>query len=123
MIEVNRLTQRHVDQPKNLPRELEQIKIFSTLTGHGIGTIDFVECVLKISNKEYQKILDNSDDYAKFKLGNLLKYKEIEIFPEHIEKLKDTMAESKLKNLFLSLKEGYFVLKEKNEKSPFSYRQ
>ncbi len=113
MIEVSRLTKRHVDKPNKLPRKLEQIKIFSTLTGHGIGTIDFVECVLKVSDEEFKKILDNSEDYAKFKLGNLLKYKEIEIFPEHIEKLKDTMAESKLKTLFLSLKEGYFVLRLK----------
>ncbi|WP_024787790.1 MULTISPECIES: formate hydrogenlyase maturation HycH family protein [unclassified Lebetimonas] len=113
MIEVNRLTKRHVDKPKKMPRELEQIKIFSTLTGHGVGTIDFVECVMKLEDEEFNNILENSKDYAKFKLGNLLKYREIEIFPEHIEKLKDSMAECELKNLFLSLKEGYFVLRLK----------
>jgi len=114
MIEVCKLTKRHVDQNCSLSKNLERIKVFSLYTGHGVGTIDFVECVMTMDDLEYEEIVNNSKDYAKFKLNNLIKYSEIEIFPEHIEKLKDSMANCDLKDLFLSLKEGYFVLRKKN---------
>ncbi len=112
MIEIYRLTKRHIDSGCKLPKELEQIKVFSLCTGHGIGTIDFVECVMKIDDEVYENILKSSGEYAKFKLGNLFKYFEIEVFPEHIKKLKDELPDSSLKKLFLSLKEGYLVIKK-----------
>jgi len=112
MIEICKLTKRHIDHPEKLPKELAQIKIFSTLTGHGVGTIDFVETIDTLNEKEYENIIQNSKDYAKFKLSNLLKYFEIEIFPEHAEKLIPEIPECKLKEHLLNLKEGYLVLRK-----------
>lgn len=113
MIEICKLTKRHVDHPEKLPKELAQIKIFSTLTGHGVGTIDFVETIDTISEKEYKTITEKSGDYAKFKLSNLIKYFEIEIFPEHAQKLIPDMPDCKLKDYLTDLKEGYLVLRKK----------
>jgi hypothetical protein len=113
MIEICRLTKRQVDpSSKKLPTELEQVKVFSMTVGHGIGTVDFVECVGKIEEDEYDKILQSSGKYAQFKLGNLSKYFEIEVFPEHASKLYDEMPDCSLKEQFLSLKEGYIVIRK-----------
>ena len=115
MIEILRLTKRHLDEC-NLPAKYEQIKTFCLCTGHGVGTIDFVEKIDEMEDEEYYDILENAGDYAKFKLGNLTKYFEIEIFPEHAKKLINELPECKLKNDISDLKEGYIILKMKNEK-------
>lgn len=113
MIQVYKLTKRHLDGAKTTGSPvLDQVKIFSTCIGHGVGTIDFSEKVLEIPNEEYDTIIQNGDEYVKFKMGNLTKYFEIEIFPEHALKLSPNMIECPLKNLFLSLNEGYLVLRK-----------
>jgi len=112
MIEVCRLTKRRVDPGKKLPKELEQVKLFYTSIGHGIGTVDFVEKVMNIEDEEYLDIVNRSGKYTKFKLGNLTKYFEIEIYKEHVERLKKDMVKSKLKDLLCSLKDGYFVIRK-----------
>ena len=48
MIDVYKLTKRHLDGAKSGDAKLDQIKIFSTCIGHGVGTIDFSEKVLEI---------------------------------------------------------------------------
>jgi len=112
MIEVCRLTQRQMDPSTNtLPRELEQVKVFSLSVGHGIGTIDYVECVGKIEEEDYDHMLTKCGEYAQFKLGNLSKYFEIEVFPEHAQKLYQSMPECFLKELFSTLREGYVVIR------------
>jgi len=113
MIEICQLTKRRVDPGTPLPHHLEQLKLFCSSVGHGIGKIDFVEKVAEISEEEYLRIVNQSGEYTKFKLGNLTKYFEIEIFKEHVEKLKDDMIDCELKNRLMSLKEGFFVIRKK----------
>lgn len=112
MIEVYQLKKRHLDGAKSCDAQLEQIKIFSTCIGHGVGTIDFSEKVLEIDNEAYESIVAQGGEYLKFKLGNLSKYFEIEIFPEHAQKLLPEMIESPLKEILSSLNEGYLVLRK-----------
>ncbi len=112
MIEICRLTKRRVDPDKKLPRDLEQVKLFYTSIGHGVGTVDFVEKVMDIEDEDYFNIIENSGEYTQFKLGNLSKYFEIEVYKEHVQKLKQDMGESELKDLLCSLKEGYFVIRK-----------
>ena len=113
MIEICRLKQRLVNPADNkLPNQLEQIKVFSMSVGHGIGTVDFVECIVKIDEDEYLKLLESCGEYANFKLGNLSKYFEIEVFPEHASQLVVEMPECKLKEHFLDLKEGFIVIRK-----------
>ena len=115
MIEICRLTKRQIDpgSKKKLPPQLEQIKVFSLAVGHGIGDVDFVECIGEIEDDIYEKMLESCGEYASFKLGNLCKYFEIDVFPEHAQKLVDEMPDCFLKEQFLSLKEGYIVLRKK----------
>ncbi|AFL69244.1 formate hydrogenlyase maturation HycH family protein [Sulfurospirillum barnesii] len=112
MIEVYQLMKRHLDGAKSGDAMLDQIKIFSTCIGHGVGTIDFSEKVLEINEAEYEEILQHGGEYLKFKLGNLSKYFEIEVFPEHAHKLLPEMIECPLKEIFVNLKEGYLVLRK-----------
>ena len=81
MIQVFKLTKRHMDENEKLPKELKEIKVFSTCVGHGVGTIDFSEKVLEIGDEEFERIIESSGEYVKFKIGNLSKYFEIEISP------------------------------------------
>lgn len=112
MIKVYKLLKRHIDDAKSDSSELNQIKIFSTCIGHGVGTIDFNEKILEIEDSQYEQILENGNEYLKFKIGNLSKYSEIEIYPEHVTQLLETMIESPLKEILKDLKEGYLVLQK-----------
>lgn len=114
MIEVCRLTKRHVDPAKKekIPQQLEQVKIFSLVTGHGVGTVDFVEKVSEIDEEDYDAMVKKCGDYARFKLGNLSRYFEVEIFPEHVARLLPQMPECPLRDQFMNLKEGYIILRK-----------
>lgn len=112
MVEVYKLTKRHLDGKKTEPMKASQIKIFSTCIGHGVGTIDFSEKILEISDDEYEKILNSPNEYIKIKIGNLSRYFEIEIFPQHAKKLIKNMIECKFKEILLNLNEGYLVLRK-----------
>ena len=113
MIEICKLKKRLVNpEDIKLPNQLEQIKVFSMAVGHGIGTVDFVECIDKIEEDEYLEMVASCGEYANFKLGNLSKYFEIEIFPEHASKLVAQMPDCELKNHFLDLKEGFIVIRK-----------
>ncbi len=114
MIEIFKLTKRHIDKDKGekLPRELEDIKVFSTFIGHGIGTIDYSEKIASFSEEEYEQILQKSNEYVRFKIGNLSKYFEVEIFPEHCQKLLNGLCECKLKEILKDFKHGYLVLRK-----------
>lgn len=113
MIQICRLTKRQVEPSKNkLPPELEQVKVFSMAVGHGIGTIDFIEKIAEMDEDEYMSEVAKCGPYAQFKLGNLKRYFEIEIFPEHLEKLNSEMPESDLKTILFSLKEGYWIIRK-----------
>ena len=112
MIEICRLKKRQIDPSKELPKNLEQIKVFAMATGHGIGTVDYVECIAKIEESEYLNMVDSCGEYAKFKLGNLTKYFEIEVFPEHAQQLHAEMPDCFLKEQFMDLREGYIVIRK-----------
>ena len=102
MVEVYKLTKRHLDGAKSGDSKVDQIKIFS----------DFSEKVLEIEESEYQRMVENGDDYLRFKIGNLSKYFEIEIFPEHAAKLLPYMVECPFKEILKGLNEGYLVLRK-----------
>jgi len=112
VIEVYKLTQKHLDGAKSGNVKLDQIKIFSTCIGHGIGTIDFSEKVLEIAEDEFEQILQDGGEYLKFKIGHLNKYFEIEIFPEHAIKLLPEIKECPFKEILKELKAGYLVLRK-----------
>ncbi|MDD2382889.1 MAG: formate hydrogenlyase maturation HycH family protein [Sulfurospirillaceae bacterium] len=112
MVEVYKLTKRHLDGAKSGDAKLDQIKIFSTCIGHGVGTIDFSEKILEIANDEFQQILQDGDEYLRFKIGNLNKYFEIEIFPEHAVKLIPHMMECPFREVLRGLSQGYLVLRK-----------
>ncbi|AXX91992.1 hypothetical protein CPU12_00135 [Malaciobacter molluscorum LMG 25693] len=113
MIEICKLTKRRVEPTsKELPHKYEQVKVFSMSVGHGVGTVDFMECIEKIKEEDYKNIVEQCEDYAQFKLGNLTKYFEVEIFPEHAEKLIPQMPDCSLKDIFSSLKEGFIVIRK-----------
>ncbi|MBP3223872.1 MAG: hypothetical protein J6M14_01045 [Campylobacter sp.] len=112
MIEVWKLTKRHVDEPDNAPK-FKNITIFTSL-GHGVGTIDFSEKICEFSENEWEEILSVGDEYAKFKLGNIATINEIEIFPEHAEALLKSVADSRLGEILRNLNEGYLTLKRVN---------
>ncbi len=112
MVVVYKLTKRHLDGAKSGDAKLDQIKIFSTCIGHGVGTIDFSEKVLEIDDTEFEQILQNGDAYLKFKIGNLSKYFEIEIFPEHAMQLLPHIMQCPFKEILMGLNEGYLVLRK-----------
>ncbi|WP_333803661.1 formate hydrogenlyase maturation HycH family protein [Sulfurospirillum sp.] len=112
MVEVYKLTKRHLDGAKSGDARVDQIKIFSTCIGHGVGTIDFSEKILEINEDEFKQILDHGGEYLKFKIGNLSQYFEIEIFPEHATKLLPEMMECPFKAILAGLNEGYLVLRK-----------
>ncbi|MBE0495441.1 MAG: hypothetical protein IBX45_03405 [Campylobacterales bacterium] len=112
MIQVYKLTKRHLDGAKSGDARLDQIKIFSTCIGHGVGTIDFSEKVLEIDEAEFEQILHHGGEYLKFKLGNLSKYFEIEIFPEHAIKLLPQLIECPFREILMGLQQGYLVLRK-----------
>lgn len=113
MIEICKLTKRRVEPTSTvLAEKYEQVKIFSKAVGHGVGTIDFMECIEKIKEEDYKKIIDECEEYAQFKLGNLTKYFEVEVFPEHAKKLIPLMPNCSLRDIFSSLKEGFIVIRK-----------
>jgi hypothetical protein len=112
MVHVYKLTKRHLDGPKSENTVANQIKIFSTCIGHGVGTIDFSEKVLEMDEAAFEEIVRHGGEYAGFKLGNLSKYFEIEIFPEHAAKLLPQLPVSSFKTLLEDLREGYLVLRK-----------
>jgi len=112
MIRVYKLTRRHMDENEKMPKELKDIKLFSTCVGHGVGTIDFSQKLLDIADEEYERIVASGGEYVKFKLGNLSKYFEVEIFREHAVRLIPELCECELKTELENLREGYLVLRK-----------
>ncbi len=114
MIQVCRLTKRQVEPDKKpkLEPKLEQVKVFSLNVGHGVGSIDFIEKIDEIEDDEYDAMIDECGEYAKFKLGNLTRYFELEVYPEHIVKLVEQMPDCRLRKHFMDIKEGYFVIRK-----------
>lgn len=112
MIQVYKLTKRHMDENDKMPKDLRDIKVFSTCVGHGVGTIDFSEKVAEFSDDEYAAMFENAGEYAKFKLGNLSRYFEIEIFTEHARRLIPELTGTKLGEILENLREGYIVIRK-----------
>jgi len=113
MIDIYKLTRRHVDvMPEEMPKQLKQVKVFSLAVGHSVGTIDFVECIETMKEEDYFTYISHCGPYVQFKLGNLSRYFEIEVFPEHVLKLKDELCEGRLKEILLALDEGYIVIRK-----------
>ncbi|MGH1600885.1 formate hydrogenlyase maturation HycH family protein [Campylobacter majalis] len=117
MVEIYKLTKRHIDakneeELEKFSPQLAQVKMFSTFVGHGIGTIDFSEKIAQMSDEEYENMLQNSGGYTKFKIGNLSKYFEVEIFPEHAQELLKDMSDCKLKEILKELQGGFLVLRK-----------
>ena len=112
MIRVYKLARRHMDENEKMPKELKDIKLFSVCVGHGVGTVDFSEKSLETPDEEFERIVSSGGEYVKFKLGNLSKYFEVEIFREHAAKLIPELCECELKKELENLREGYLVLRK-----------
>ena len=112
MIRVYKLARRHMDENEKMPKELKDIKLFSVCVGHGVGTVDFSEKSLEIPDEEFERIVASGGEYVKFKLGNLSKYFEVEIFREHAAKLIPELCECEIKKELENLREGYLVLRK-----------
>jgi hypothetical protein len=114
MIKVYKVTERMAspDFQKGSHEKAGQLKFFALTTCHGLGRIDFCRCVLEMTNEEYEDIVSKCGKYARFKLGNILKYHEIEIYAEHSVKLKDDMPECKLKEVISDIKEGFITIRK-----------
>ncbi len=112
MIKIFRLMERIVDPSLNSNVTARQIKLHVLKVGHGLGSIDFNQCVMEMTDEEYDLIVQGCGDYGRFKLGNLNSYFEVDIFPEHAEKLSGEMPPSALADLIKDLQEGYIVLKK-----------
>lgn len=113
MIEIYKLTKRHIDgKKKEYAKELKHIVTFSQTVGHGVGTIDFSEKIYEMSETEFSQMITKSGQYAKFKLGNIDKFYEIEIFPEHASRLLDEIPSGKFREILENLDEGYLMLRK-----------
>lgn len=131
MIEIYTLKQRHTNDKAELSKELAHIKMFSTSVGHGVGRIDFSEKIAEFGENEWEKISQSGAEYTKFKLGNLSRYFEIEIFAEHaIKLLSDIFGKNfaqismsdlseitdqnlrKFCEILMNLSEGYLVVRK-----------
>lgn len=112
MIEIYKLTKRHVDDNESAPKVLKDITLFSTCVGHGVGTIDFTEKILELSDEEYDELVSKAGRLAKSKLGNLNKYFEIEIYPHHAVKLVEELQDCQFKEILKNLQTGYLVLRK-----------
>ena len=112
MIRVYKLARRHMDENEKMPKELKDIKLFSVCVGHGVGTVDFSEKSLEIPDEEFERIVASGGEYVKFKLGNLSKYFEVEIFREHATRLIPELCDCELKKELENLREGYLVLRK-----------
>ena len=76
----------------------------------GIGQIDFCSKIAELDESDYLSSLDG--DYAKFKLGNVSKYFEIEVLKDHAVLLANEIKDGKLKEILLGLNDGYIVIKK-----------
>lgn len=113
MVHICRLTKRHIDtMPNEMPKQLQQVKVFSLSVGHSVGTIDFVECIATMEEKDYFTYIEQCGPYAQFKLGNLSRYFEIEIFQEHAMKLLPDLSDGLLKDILSKLEDGYLVIRK-----------
>ncbi len=111
MVEVYKVYRRE-GSPKRCNKQYEYIKFVAVSVGHGAGVIDFMKKVLTMTDEEYDDVVNRCGEYGRFKLGNLKKFYEIEIFPEHAAKLKDEMPEGALKDVISDLKEGFLVIRK-----------
>jgi hypothetical protein len=114
MIKVYKLTERIAspDFQTSSDEKARQLKFFALTTCHGLGRIDFCRCVLEMTDEEYEDIVSKCGKYARFKLGNILKYHEIEIYAEHAIKLKDDMPECKLRKVISKIEEGFITIRK-----------
>ena len=110
MIEVWKLTQRSVPANAKTPN-FNNVMVTKSL-GHGAGSIDFSQKIAEFSDEAWQEIVQSGDEYAKSKLGNLDKFYEIEIFPEHIAPLLKSLTNSALGEILANLDEGYLTLRK-----------
>lgn len=111
MIEVWKLTKRHLNDPKDADK-YKHISTFYKSLGHGVGTIDFSEKIAEFNSEIWSEILAHGDEYAKFKLGNIAKVHEIDIFPEHANELLKSISDTPLGEILTNLEEGYLTLRK-----------
>jgi len=112
MIRVFKLTDRVVDPSMSSNVTAQQIKLHILKVGHGTGNIDFSREILRMSEAEYDAIVESCGEYGKFKLGNLNTYFEVDVYPEHGKRLIPEMPECRLRDEISALKEGFLTIKK-----------
>ncbi len=111
MIRVFKLKQRIIDPDTEYKNPADQIKLHVMKNGHGLGTIDFAEKIMEIPDKEYETIVNSGGAYTRFKLGNLMKYFEIDLYPENAEQIKKEIPKSLFRDLLDTLGQGFITLR------------
>lgn len=111
MIRIFRLKQRNIDPDTDYKNPVDQIKLHVMKNGHGLGTIDFAEQIMEIEETDYKEIANSGGEYTRFKLGNLMKYFEIDLYPEHAERIKKEIPDSKFRDLLNHLEQGFLTLR------------
>jgi len=112
MVRVLRLTDRVVDPSMSSNVTATQIKLHVLKVGHGTGNIDFVREIFSMSDGEYDEICSSCGEYGRFKLGNLSRYFEVDIYSEHAQMLLPEMPECRLKDELAALREGFITIRK-----------
>ena len=115
MIRVFKLTDRVVDPSMSENVTAQQIKLHILKVGHGTGNIDFSREILKMSDAEYNGIVQSCGEYGRFKLGNLNTYFEVDVYPEHANRLLPEMPDCRLKKELSMLKEGFITIQKHDD--------
>lgn len=84
-VEFRRLTRKFVDSAASIPDESSDVLYYTLAVGHHTGVIDCFERALSMPVETYEKIVAlMDDDGARFKLGGVLRFGEIEIDKSHV---------------------------------------
>ncbi len=111
MVQFYRLTERIVDPRNSSSVQAEQYQIFAIRTGHGMGTLDFARQVYEMDDDEYDLMVNKCGEYGRFKLGNLSRYTEVEIFPEHVTRLCNDMPVCGARSIIMDLRQGFITIR------------
>ncbi len=112
MIRIFKLKERIIDPDTDYKNPANQIKLHVLKNGHGLGTIDFAEQIMTMEDDEYNSIVSSGGKYTRFKLGNLVKYFEIDLYPEHAQILTKEIPECTFRDLLNNLKEGFITIRK-----------
>ncbi len=110
MIEIWRLERRLSSKKEAQNAKYRHIVSFYEGLGHGTGRVDFTQKIASFSEEQWSEFLFGASEWASFKLGNVIRFGEVEILASDAAKLASQMPHnSPLKEILSSLEEGYII--------------